>query len=117
MREKEITTNENARLSVKDNVRLRVINSQKLSKNMESQETKGLNVMPEASSTTLAAHSTSKISSNKVKNHLKSPSSLSEATQKPLRLRIVLLGAERTGKSCLIKRYCDPDYFILKNLT
>lgn len=110
MREKETTSNENARLSVKDNIRLRVNKSQKLPKNMESQETKSLNVMPAASPATLAAHSTSKISSNKVKNHLKSPSSLNEATQKPLRLRIVLLGAERTGKSCLIKRYCEKRF-------
>ena len=31
---------------------------------------------------------------------------------KPLRLRIVLLGAERTGKSCLIKRYCEKRFVV-----
>ena len=29
---------------------------------------------------------------------------------KPLRLRIVLVGDEQTGKSCLIKRYCEKRF-------
>ena len=27
-----------------------------------------------------------------------------------MRLRIVLVGSERTGKSCLIKRYCEKRF-------
>ena len=30
--------------------------------------------------------------------------------QRPLRLRIVLVGDEQTGKSCLIKRYCEKRF-------
>ena len=29
---------------------------------------------------------------------------------RPLRLRIVLVGNEQTGKSCLIKRYCEKRF-------
>ena len=34
----------------------------------------------------------------------------SNSTAKPLRLRIVLVGDEQTGKSCLIKRYCEKRF-------
>ena len=40
-----------------------------------------------------------KLSSKSVKNF-----------SKPLRLRIVLVGDEQTGKSCLIKRYCEKRF-------
>ncbi len=33
-----------------------------------------------------------------------------QANSKPLRLRIVLVGDEATGKSCLIKRYCEKRF-------
>ena len=51
---------------------------------------------------------TSKLSLSKHKQTNNTPN-MPIAT-KPLRLRIVLLGAERTGKSCLIKRYCEKRY-------
>ena len=110
MHEKETISNENARLSVKDNVRLRVMKSPKPSQIMESGEIRNSKASPEVSSTTVAAHPTSKLSTHKSKNHLKSSSPLNVQTKKPLRLRIVLLGAERTGKSCLIKRYCEKRF-------
>ena len=34
----------------------------------------------------------------------------SNAINRPLRLRIVLVGNEQTGKSCLIKRYCEKRF-------
>ena len=50
----------------------------------------------------------SKLSLSKHK-HTNNTANMPVAT-KPLRLRIVLLGAERTGKSCLIKRYCEKRF-------
>ena len=29
---------------------------------------------------------------------------------RPIRVRIVMVGAEKTGKSCLIKRYCEKRF-------
>ena len=34
----------------------------------------------------------------------------SKRSARPMRLRIVLVGSEKTGKSCLIKRYCEKRF-------
>ena len=110
MHEKETIQKENARLSVKDNVRLRVMKSPTPLKNMDSGEGKNLKALPGASLTTVSAHPSTKVPATKPKSHSKHTSSLVVPQHKPLRLRIVLLGAERTGKSCLIKRYCEKRF-------
>ena len=58
------------------------------------------------SASTLPAYGASKMTSNK--NGIKSR--LLTGLEKPMRLRIVLVGSERTGKSCLIKRYCEKRF-------
>ena len=47
--------------------------------------------------------------SPKVKTKVKQSSG--ENKDRPLRLRIVLVGDEKIGKSCLIKRYCEKRQF------
>ena len=46
--------------------------------------------------------------SPKVKNKMKQTNG--ESKDRPLRLRIVLSGDEKIGKSCLIKRYCEKRF-------
>lgn len=58
-------------------------------------------------SSTLPA-STSKLSFSKYRCNNKS--ALLVGPSKPMRLRIVLVGSEMTGKSCLIKRYCEKRF-------
>lgn len=55
--------------------------------------------------------SRSKLSSSKggVYNNINS-SGNNSIEKRPLRLRIVLVGSEQTGKSCLIKRYCEKRF-------
>ena len=113
MHEKESVSKENtsdARLSVKDNVRLRVMKSPTSFKKMDLGEMNISQALPQASSTTLSANTSTKVTTTKSKNIVKAHSSLNAPNSKPLRLRIVLLGSERTGKSCLIKRYCEKRF-------
>jgi GTPase SAR1 family protein len=38
------------------------------------------------------------------------PSTSPSTGLRPIRVRIVMVGAEKTGKSCLIKRYCEKRF-------
>ena len=95
---------DNARLSIKDNIRLRV-KSPKLADGIIMGEVTPKAVPGSYCLSTLPAN-TSKLSLSKHK----SKSTSLRSNQKPLRLRIVLIGSEKTGKSCLIKRYCEKRF-------
>ena len=58
-------------------------------------------------SSTLPAN-TPKLSFSKHRSN--NTSTLLAGPPRPMRLRIVLLGSERSGKSCLIKRYCEKRF-------
>ena len=46
----------------------------------------------------------------KRRSTISTPAPYPTSKRRPLRLRIVLVGAEKTGKSCLIKRYCEKRF-------
>ena len=53
------------------------------------------------------------VTSPKVKNKViqqNTSNGTNGTNNRPLRLRIVLVGNEQTGKSCLIKRYCEKRF-------
>ena len=44
------------------------------------------------------------------KSNRRSSTFVSDRGGKPIRVRIVIAGAEATGKSCIIKRYCEKRF-------